>query len=75
MALVYQLDMFQDKRETHLSAVEEWIKALEESQHRVRKGTYAKLNEQGNKIDFLIEKVDFLERHICRGSESQMSTV
>ncbi len=67
MAIVYQLDFFESSNTTELKAVERVIGALKESQDRVRKGTYARLNEQGKDIKMVIERLDLLERNICRG--------
>lgn len=66
MALIYQLDLFKEPAESKLSAVEEFIQELKESHHRVRKGTYAKINEQGAEIKTILERLDILERFICK---------
>lgn len=68
MAIIYQLDLFESPHTTELKAVERIVVALKESQDKVRKGTYARLNEQGKDIKMVIERLDLLERHICKGS-------
>jgi len=70
MALIYQLDLFKEKEESKLNAVEEFIEELRESHHRVRKGTYASINEQKAQIKLILERLEILERNICHGVQS-----
>lgn len=70
MALIYQLELFKDKNEVHLNTVEAFIEELRESHHKVRRGTYAKINEQGKEIKMIAERLEILERNICKNQES-----
>ena len=69
MALIYQLDLFQAPEATHFRAVEDLIESLKESQDRVRKGCFARINELGKENRDLKERLEILERNICRQSE------
>ena len=68
MALIYQLDFFRSEKEAHFEALERLIEAYKESNDRVRKGCFAKLNELAKENRDLKERLDILERNICRQS-------
>lgn len=66
MAILYQLDLFENKLQNEERAILERVTLFRESLDKVRKGTYARLNEQGKKIDDVSERLSLLERNLCR---------
>jgi hypothetical protein len=75
MAQIFQLDMFEAESDTRTRAenTKEWISTLADSQDRVRKGMFARLNTQGKELRDLKERMEILERNICLGASRQQS--
>jgi hypothetical protein len=69
MALIFQLDMFEAEEDTltraerELKAYADKVNSLDESQDRVRKGVFARLNVQGKELR------DLKETHGDTGAE------
>lgn len=59
-----QLDFF-DNEDTHLLRKE--IQKLKESNERVRKSLFAKHGELARNYLELLQRLDVLERNLCRG--------
>jgi dynactin complex subunit len=62
MAIVYQLDFFEESETSILKAR---MEKCEESASKVRKSLFAKNGELKKKIDELEERLTILERNIC----------
>ena len=67
MAIV-QLDFFKNAEESELEALRKEIEAVSSSSTKVRKGTYARLNELNKICLDLQNRLEIIERNICRGS-------
>lgn len=65
----FQYDMFETPQERllrmRLQESEALLKATKASLDKVRKGTYARINEMSACITDLKSRLDILERHIC----------
>lgn len=68
MALIYQLEFFKSDQESHFKALEELVQNFKESNDRVRKGCFARINELARENRDLRERLDILERNICLGT-------
>lgn len=67
MGTVIQLDFFQEPpSEVEIFRLD--IKELEALIHRVRKGTYAEIGSLKKRVLSLEERLDIIERHICKGT-------
>jgi hypothetical protein len=62
-----QLDFFLTEEECELHALKKSIEEVRKSGDKVRKGTYARLNELNKECVELKSRMDILERYICRG--------
>ncbi|MHB1059980.1 MAG: hypothetical protein ACYC0F_19125 [Rhodanobacter sp.] len=60
-----QLDFFRSSEESELIALRDELRKTKESLDKVRKGTYARLNEQGKKVCDLEVRMNIIERGIC----------
>ncbi len=60
-----QLEFFRTKEECEISALRLTIEAVKSSSDKVRRGTYARLNEVSKENELLKTRLDVLERHIC----------
>jgi len=63
-----QYSFFETKEETENRALIDHIKELEASIGRIRRGQFAKLGEHNKRILELENKMDIIERNICRGT-------
>lgn len=62
-----QLDLFREDDESERLALMEEVKKLKTTLDKVRKGTYARLNEHGRVIVEMASDLEILKRNICRG--------
>lgn len=65
--MALQLDFFLTEEECELNALKKAIDEVRKSGDKVRKGTYARLNELNKECVELKSRLDILERYICRG--------
>lgn len=63
MAKVIQLDFFE---ETEISALKADFEEVKESCNRVRKKQFAEIGKLTKTVNELVERLDILERNICR---------
>lgn len=66
MAEVYQLDFFKDDE---MCRLESELHKTQASLNRVRKGTYARLNELQKLYNELHEEHEYFKRALCRGKD------
>jgi len=64
-----QLDLFRSDEESEIIAMNEKIKAIDASTNRVRKSLFARNGELTKRITELEEKMNIIERNICRGDK------
>ena len=64
-----QLDFFKTEEECELDYIKQELKAVAESSTKVRKGTYARLNEIAKENYELKSRLEILERFICTGEK------
>ena len=69
----YQLDFFRSEEESEILAMNEKIKAIDASTHRVRKSLFAKNGELTKKVNDLESRLQILERHICRPEKIELN--
>ncbi len=62
-----QLDMFKTAEECELDALRKCIEETKHSADKVRRGTYARLNELGKECIDLKARLELIERNICKG--------
>lgn len=62
----YQLDFFISKEECEITALRKQIEAIGASSTKVRKGTYARIGEFTKVITDLSNRLEIMERNICR---------
>lgn len=62
-----QLDFFKTQDQCEIDALRLQNIALKNSLDKVRKGTYARLNEHGKHLLSLEDRLSIIERHICLG--------
>ncbi len=62
-----QLDFFKTESESEMDALRLDLEKIRKSTDKVRKGTYAKINEYGKKTLDLELRLELLERNICKG--------
>ena len=62
----YQLDFFQDNETSRLEAK---LQKTQDSLDRVRKGTYARLNELQKKYDDMVADHELIKKMICNGGK------
>ena len=60
-----QLDLFRTDEESEIVALRQQIEAIGASSTRVRKGTYAKINELTKLVTDLSSRLEVIERNIC----------
>jgi hypothetical protein len=65
--MAVQLDFFLTEEECQISALKKAVEEVRKSGDKVRKGTYARLNELNKECVELKSRLDILERYICRG--------
>jgi len=68
MAILYQLDFFEESETSILKAR---MEKCEESANKVRKSLFAKNGELTKKINELEERLTILERNICTSYKVQ----
>lgn len=71
MSIVYQLDLFKTSEETRLETMEENIIKTSKSLDKVRKGTFARLNELEQMVKDLKERLEIMEKHICKEGKDE----
>jgi len=62
-----QLDLFRSKEECELITLRNVIEDVRKSADKVRKGTYARINELNKECGDLRNRLEIIERNICRG--------
>lgn len=62
-----QLDFFKTDEELIIEDIQNRVEAIKISSDKVRRGTYARLNEQGKKVLELEERLCIIEKYICKG--------
>lgn len=66
MAII-QLDFFKNAEESEIEALRKEIEAVSASSTKVRKGTYARIGELNKICLDLQNRLEIIERNICRG--------
>lgn len=62
----FQLDFFRSDEESEIIALRNQIEAIGASSTKVRKGCYAKIGELTKEVKDLKDRLQIIERHICR---------
>lgn len=62
-----QLDFFQTKEEAEIAEIRRLLEQVRQSSDKVRRGTYARLNELAKENLDLKLRLEILERNICKG--------
>lgn len=62
-----QLDLFRSKEECEIITLRNVIEEVRKSADKVRRGTYARLNELNKECVDLRNRLEIIERNICRG--------
>ena len=62
-----QLDLFRSKEECEIITLRNVIEEVRKSSDKVRRGTYARLNELNKECVDLRNRLEIIERNICRG--------
>ncbi len=62
-----QFDLFQTEEEAELSCIRKSIEAVKVSSDKVRRGTYARLNEISKDCIELKLRLEIIEQYICKG--------
>lgn len=65
--LAVQLDLFKTPEECEMDALRRSIEDVRKSSEKVRKGTYARLNELVKDCVDLRFRLEVMERNICKG--------
>jgi len=60
-----QFDLFRSAEETELDTLRKTIEDIKKSSDKVRKGTYARLNEVAKECQELKSRLEIIEKHIC----------
>ncbi len=63
--MIHQLDFFLDTEESRLASIEFDIEETRKSLHKVRRGTYARLNELESLVKDICDRQRIIERNIC----------
>ncbi len=66
MAIMFQLDLFKTDDEARMDDIEDKVDKTSKSLDKVRKGTYARLNELEAIVKDLQERQKIIERNLCR---------
>ncbi len=64
--MIHQLDLFKDAEESRLDCLEFNIEETRKSLHKVRRGTYARLNELESLVRDVCDRQKIIERNICK---------
>ena len=72
MAIMYQLDFFTPEK-TEIEFIKDHVKEVKESSKKVRKGLFARHSELARKYIELHDRLQILEKNICRGEVSKLS--
>jgi len=67
MSLAIQYDFLKTEEECELEARDRKVQELETCLHKVRRGTYAEINELKKENADLKMRLEFIERYICKG--------
>jgi len=67
--MLLQLDFFQTEQ-TELDCIKSEIRLVKESSEKVRRGIFARHGELAKKYLELHERMEIIERNICRGEVS-----
>lgn len=62
-----QLDFFKTEQECEIDALRSSVESVKVSTDKVRRGTYARLNELGRECIDLKSRLEIIERNICKG--------
>jgi len=62
---VIQFDLFKSKEDSEIDSLKEELERVKISGDKVRKGTYAKLNELNKECLELKFRLDIIEKNIC----------
>lgn len=63
-----QLDFFKSEEQCEIDALHSAVASIKLSSDKVRKGTYARINEIGKRQDELELRLGIIERNICKGA-------
>lgn len=63
-----QLDLFMSPEECEMQHLRHTIEEVRKSSEKVRKGTYARLNELNREYIDLKVRLEIIERNICKGN-------
>jgi hypothetical protein len=66
MSQLIQLDIFEDENEFRFNAMKQEIHAIRVSSDKVRKGTYANINEIRKLCRDIDQRLAIIEKHICK---------
>lgn len=64
-----QLDFFKTEEECEMDALRYSLEQVRKTTDKVRKGTYARINELTKESIDLKTRLEILERNICRGQK------
>ena len=71
--LAIQLDLFKTDQECDMDSLRRTVQEVKLSSDKVRKGTYARINEMSKECADLKGRLEIIERHICRGEKNEKS--
>jgi hypothetical protein len=63
--VVLQLDLFKTEEECEMDSLRQSVEAIRVSGDKVRRGTYAKLNELNKECVDLKSRLEIIERNLC----------
>lgn len=73
--IYYQLDLLKTSEQSLQDKIISDLDKVRKSADSVRKGTYARLNEQKREIQDLKNRLEILERFICRQTKEPESKI
>lgn len=67
--LSIQLDFFKTQEECEIDSLRKTVLEVKVSSDKVRRGTYARINEMSKECSDLKARLEILERYICNTTE------
>jgi hypothetical protein len=68
MSACIQFDLFKTREESEVDGLRFEVEKIRASSDKVRKGTYANINELRKDYLDLRSRLEIIERHICKGT-------
>ncbi len=72
MAVMYQMDFFTPEK-SEIDCLKDHVKIVKESTDKVRKSLFARHGELARKYIELHDRLQIIEKNICRGEVSMLS--